>query len=191
MNPRARYDHIAHLVRQTAGVPGDFAELGVWYGHTFVPLALAARFSGRVAHAVDSFEGMPDPTDRDLEPDGKCLFPAGGLDAGGTGPVQAAVEPIAGWVRIWQGWIPDVFEGIHLEDGLAFVHVDLDHYAPTRAALPWAWEHLNPGGIIAVHDYVPGADNLATAAIAEFIEQGYAPAGFQEASGHVWFRRYG
>jgi len=35
----------------------------------------------------------------------------------------------------------------------AFVHVDLDHYEPTRVAMHWAWKRMLPSGVLCSHDY--------------------------------------
>jgi len=189
MPPRARFDHIAELVDATADVPGDLMEIGVWYGFTFLPLALRAGTRLRKAHAVDSFAGMAEPTPLDREPDGSCRFPAGVL-AADRAALESAIRPIAADCRIWQGFVPEVLDRISLPAGLAFAHLDLDQYAPTRAALAWTWPRLNPGGIVAVHDYIPGQRRLATAGVDDAARQlRIAPAGRNESSGHVWFRR--
>jgi len=191
MVPRAQYRHLEPLIREIGGVPGDYAELGVWEGHTFVPLALAAWAAGRVAHGVDSWAGMAAPTIRDYEPDGDCRFPAGSL---ATGPHVAealarSLAPIEDAVRLWIGWVPAVLARVQLAAGLAATHVDLDHYAPSLAALRWAWARTNPGGVLICHDYEPGADRLATAACDEFAAEIDDPGRHLPDSGHLWWAK--
>ena len=52
----------------------------------------------------------------------------------------------------------------------SFVHLDLDHYEPTRLAAHWAWAHLSPHGVLACHDYNGTAAN-ASGGIQHFLRE--------------------
>lgn len=191
---RAQYEQIEPLVALVADVPGDFIELGVWRGDTFVPLAEAGARADRRSHAIDSFWGMAPPTEHDYEPDGHCHYPEGCLSAGGVEGLLERCAHIQEWVAIWQGWIPEVFDRMPSDLHFAFAHVDLDQYVPTLASLHWLWPRMNPGGILCCHDWFPGHDFLAAGAIRAWMDwqRRYAlavePAG-ELPSHHVYFIR--
>ena len=148
-----------------ADVPGDVMEFGVFHCHTFMAIINIAEWYGRVTHAVDSFSGMAEPTERDGD-----HYPAGRFDVGGTGEIrEKLVNFKESNYRIWEGYIPEILEDIDV-DCVAFAHVDLDHYTPTLDTLDWLWPRISPGGVIVCHDYLEGSNGLATAAVDEFIE---------------------
>ena len=189
--PRATFEHIRKLAESVAHLPGDFAELGIWRGDTFAPLAELAGRTKRLCHAIDSFAGMSEPTVNDYAADGSCRFKKGSLDAGGPEALLAALGPDREHVRIWQGVVPDVLSRVLTPQGLAFSHLDLDQFAPTLHAIRWAWPLTVPGGIMVCHDWDPkGPTILATAAVRTFIaHNGPQPTGENLTSGHVWFRQ--
>lgn len=191
---RADWSHIQELVERCAEIPGDFAELGVWQGTTFLPLARRAATLGKRAHAVDSFQGCGRPTERDRDPNGMLEYGFGALSVGGSRLFRQLVEPLPN-VRIWEGYIPEVFTVMDAEvRALAFVHLDLDHYAPTAASLRWCWERMTPGGILCAHDYFPGMDWLASGAVIDWLQEigldGRGPdvVGILP-SAHFWIKR--
>ena len=189
---RAAYSQIENLVEQAAGLSGDFAEVGVWRGDTCEPLCRRAHELGKRCIAVDSFVGLGEPTERDYEPDGTCRYKAGGLHAGGDAGVERLVRRCGGSASslvVVRGWIPEVFAELPASARFAFVHVDVDHYAPTLAALLWFSDRMSPGGILCCHDWLPGRGILASAAFDEFVAGiGVRPHGPTE-SRHGWVIR--
>lgn len=183
---RAAFEHIKGLVASVRNVPGAFIEVGVWRGDTFLPMARSVMAQGRLCHAVDSFQGMAKPTERDVEPDGKCRYPVGSL-AADVETFSTLVADCPG-VVIHEGWVPDILNACDEPAGFAFAHLDLDHYAPTAAALPWLWRRMNPGGILCCHDWWPDRAFLASGAINDWIKAtGTEPNGWLLESHHVWF----
>ena len=187
---RASYSHIESLVEAAANVPGDFAEAGVWRGDTCEPLCQRAHELGKRCFAIDSFVGLGQPTERDYEPDGVCRYRAGGLNAGGdegVGRLRARCAGAIDSLVVVRGWIPEVLAELPDDIVFAFVHVDLDHYAPTLAALRWFWPRLAPGGVLCCHDWFPGRGILASAAFDEFTQDviGRCPFGPTQ-SNHGW-----
>lgn len=185
---RANYLHLHDSIEALFAddVPGDLAEFGVWHGTTFLPMAEQARRHGRVIHAVDSFRGMDEPTEKD-----GGEYPKGSLHVHGSNVFRHLVKPYGDTVQIHEGWIPEVLVEM---DGarFAFVHLDLDHYRPTLDVLRWLWPRMNPGGILVCHDWLPWRTPhiLATAAIAEwFVEAGVMPFNENTESRHIWIRR--
>ncbi len=160
---------IQRLAGWVAGTPGDFAEIGVYKGDAFRKVVAEASAQGKTAHAFDSFEGMdtPGPEDGDEYPKGK-------LDVGGAGRFlqimkEHGLDEEA--FRIWAGFIPACFEEVGDAIRFSFVILDVDHYQPTVDALAWVWPRLNRGGILALDDFIPTHDRLATKAIKEFLRK--------------------
>lgn len=186
---RAAYEQIEDLVESCADVAGDVAEFGVWRGDTFLPLARWAARNGRRAHAVDTFTGMLDPTERDMEPNGVCHYPRGALGVGGSEALRRALAPFGEAACVWEGAIPGVLRRLPTDARFAFAHVDLDHYVPTLATLRWVWPHMTPGGILCCHDWFPGHDYLAAGAIHDWMaELNDWQIGGTLPSNHIWFK---
>jgi len=184
---RSAYEHIEPLIEQALQVEGDLIELGVWRGDTFVGIAEACTRHLRTCHAVDSWQGMAPPTERDVGPDGRCEYPTGGL-AADLGAFRKRMVPYGDVVRVWPGWIPEVLYGLP-DVRYCFAHVDLDQYAPTIAALEWVWMRMRPGGIVAAHDYFPGRAHLASAAVDEWLRINHIEPGGVLRSRHLWARK--
>ena len=154
-------------------VPGDYIEFGVFAGESAVPIARAAQTAGKVYHGVDGFRGMGKPGPRDYDKDGGCWYPAGKFSGRTVSEIEKRLRG-HGVKRqsfcIWCGMVPDVLATIAI-DKIAFAYVDLDHYAPTKAALDWVLARLSPGGIMLCDDWTPSCEQCASGAINEFIEQ--------------------
>jgi len=130
-------------------------------------VAMAAR-RDCLAHAFDSFVGMPEPGEFD-----SAHYPKGTFDVGGKEGFRKLMDEHGAdpaYYRLWPGWIPACFIGA---DALqfAFVFVDVDVYEPTLAALAWAWPRLAPGGILLADDYFPGSKIMAGRALTEWLPQ--------------------
>ncbi len=164
--------HLAQYFVHTLDLPGERAECGVFTGFASLLMCrlLAARrpgFDGAGFHLVDSFEGLSKPDAADalasrLNEQGDSVL---GF-AYGQGEMAAPIEYARKAMRdfpaaqIHKGWIPEVLR--ELPDAeFAFVHVDVDLYAPTLACLEHFYPRLVRGGAILCDDYgsqsFPGA----------------------------------
>jgi O-methyltransferase len=128
--------------------PGDMAEAGVYLGGT--ALVMLAASSKRL-HLFDTFEGLPHEEGR---------FPAGGW-AASVAAVKRNLAQYEDRVEFHPGLFPaSAAELGHLS--LSFVHLDLDLYDSTLAALEWFWPRLEAGGILLSHDF-PLSDGVVRA----------------------------
>jgi O-methyltransferase len=143
------------------GVPGDFAELGVYKGESAKIIHLMDP--SRKFHLYDTFEGFKEEdlndetgeaaryttrnfADTSLEAVRRYL----GDDEGFVyhkGNFQETVEnghrsPVTGQRSALSG---------HRQ--LSLVNLDADLYKPTRAGLEYFYPLLSPGGVIIIHDY--------------------------------------
>jgi O-methyltransferase len=162
----ADLDWMAAKVRR---VPGDFAEIGVFQGAAFRRVATLAAAQNRLAHAFDSFRGMDEPSVHDGQ-----QYPKGKFDIGGperfVALMEAAEVPRDAY-RLWPGYVPACFAGCPGDLRFALAILDLDHYEPTVEGLRWLAPRIVPGGLLALDDWLPATDLLATRAIKEFLAQ--------------------
>jgi O-methyltransferase len=152
---------------------GDVIECGCWHGHSTLAIAtlLAAHgFDGRF-HVFDSFEGgLSDFTAADesffrLSEEEKSAQVR--QFASDFSRVESLMSPFP-FVELHRGWIPEVL-GEYQPRATRFVHIDVDMYEPTKAALEYFWGSLVAGGCIVVDDYNHSVFEGATRAVDEFL----------------------
>jgi hypothetical protein len=128
------------------GLRGDFAELGVYRGHTSSLLAIMARRLGSTAYLLDTFEGFD-------------MADLKGIDAGITmGFADTSIEAVRALVgernvQFISGHFPASAGQLPAGASFCLVHLDCDLYAPMAAALEYFYPRLVPGGFLVVHDY--------------------------------------
>lgn len=134
---------------------GPRLELGVFKGAT-----LGLMKHDGLLYGVDSFEGMPEPTERDII-DGWNPYPKGRL--------AASIRPMGDAILV-KGWVPEILSTLP-NIQWAFVHLDMDQYDSTYSALEWLSTRMLPKGIICCDDYFPTRDRLAGGAINEYAKK--------------------
>jgi hypothetical protein len=155
------------LASKVCLVAGDFAEIGVFRGAAFRKVATLAAQQGKRAHAFDSFIGMNEPT-----PEDGNYYPKGKFDIGGADQfVRLMTEAGLGrdCYEIWPGYVPDCFTAVPPDRHFSLAILDVDHYHPTVNALCWLAPRISPMGILALDDFLPHANILASKAIKEFL----------------------
>src|SRR4051794_7602227 len=152
----------------TSGIEGDIVECGVWRGGAMLGCALTLDNlgdHGRDLYLYDTYEGMPEPTERDVH-----------LWHGRTA-VQELEKRTNKSAPIWEpGLIEDVQsafdetdyprEKLHFIKGkveetipstaperIAVLRLDTDWYESTRHELEHLYPRLVPGGILIIDDY--------------------------------------
>ena len=162
---RRLWDSCKQLLDQN--VPGSFVECGVWKGGSSAIMALAIKNSGqeRHLHLFDSFEGLPEPTEKDGE---EAAAYSGGRNQGKLTTVnqcQAGLDGvrhlILGEIKVPQelahfhaGWFQNT---VPIDAGklgpIALLRLDGDWYDSTKICLEHLYPLLSPGGIIIMDDY--------------------------------------
>lgn len=172
---QCRFYSTLQMADYAASLPaGDVIECGCWHGHSTVAIAnlLAARdFSGRF-HVFDSFEGgLSDFKEKD-----ESYFKLSEQEkraqiAQFASSFEFVRDQTArfGFIELHRGWIPESFASF-APRAVKFVHIDVDMYEPTLAALEFFWQELVPGGCIVVDDYNHTVFEGATRAVDEFLE---------------------
>ncbi len=130
---------IYHAVAACEKIPGDIAEAGVFLGGT---ARLILSGSKKNVHLFDTFEGLPHDEGNFKSGEWKGSLP----------DVKRNLAEYADRLEFHPGLFPGSTAGLdHLR--FSFVHLDLDLYTSTLAALEWFWPRLEKGGIILSHDY--------------------------------------
>ena len=165
MNAERRW-MVKELLRLVEHVPGDTAECGAYEGagSRIVCEANAEnKYVSRHHHIFDSFVGMSSPERLD-----GAYWKQGDM-ARSELIVQRNLAPFNN-VSIHKGWIPERFPGVE-DKRFAFVHIDVDLYAPTRDSMKFFYERMSDGGIIVCDDYgfttCPGATRAVNECLAD------------------------
>ena len=182
-----------HLARELdrRRVVGSLVDCGCYNGGSTALLSAAAP--ERDVWAFDSFEGLPEPTDRDTtwglsEDEGRQYL---GLCLGSEESVWEAVSRYGNSARlkVRKGWFEDTLGPARDEIGsIALLHCDSDWYESVRVTLDNLYPLVSPGGVIVIDDYggCPGAgqatrDFKASAGDA-------APLVSVDQTGSYWFK---
>jgi O-methyltransferase len=130
------------------GIPGGFAELGVYKGES--ASVLHHMDPDRKFHLFDTFTGFP-PRDLAHETGEAATYTP---DRFADTRVTDVIRKISGNENIilHPGYFPETAEQVHNEI-FSLVNLDADLYQPTRAALYFFYPRLSPGGVIFIHDY--------------------------------------
>ena len=151
-----------------AGVPGDYVECGVWRGGSSV---LAARTlldlndRSRRLWLYDTYEGMNEPTDRDVDIDGLQVTQV--WDEHRATPESellclASIEDVRANMAA-TGYPPEKIEYVQgkveetiparIPERIALLRLDTDWYESTRHEIEHLYPLLEPGGVLILDDY--------------------------------------
>lgn len=154
----AKRYNLYHLAGGVNHLDGDTAECGVATGITSYLICRATPQLGRLHHAFDSFEGLPEPGQEDI-PTGDVNRLKKGDFAVGLAEVQYNLADYE-QVRYYPGWIPERFSEVQ-DQKFIFVHIDVDFYQATLDSIQFFYPRLTKGGILICDDYgfigTPGA----------------------------------
>jgi O-methyltransferase len=130
------------------GIPGDFAEVGVYKGES--ALLIHAMDPEREIHLFDTFDGFPS-SDLEGETGEAATYTTENFaDVNMDTFISRFVKKEK--IHIYKGYFPETAEAIR-NCRFALVSLDADLYKPTKAALEFFYPRLSPGGVIFVHDH--------------------------------------
>ena len=165
------------MYKMVTGMPGDIVECGVYKLASVIRFAtfrsLLETVYSRKLFAFDAFGEFP--TDG-LQDKDDLSFVKSFETAGGDGFSEDEAHKVLKHKQLGNNICcikGDVTQTIptwlqqNTQGRIALLHLDMDVYEPTKAALELLWERLVKGGIIVVDDY--NAVGGATRAIDEFI----------------------
>lgn len=141
---------LTSCARQCRGLPGAFAEFGVYRGASaFMILSRSELPQERLFYLFDTFQGIPSSHLTTTE---KEVGFFGRLSDTSADEVALLLDTWRDQVNLVAG---DLYETLpRIETGpLAFVHLDLNAAGPTRIAMEYAYERLVQGGLLVFDDY--------------------------------------
>lgn len=136
--------NIYSLVKKTAQVPGDLAEVGVYRGGSAKIICEAK--GDRPFHLFDTFSGLPTP-DSSVD----ILHKEGQMK---DTSLEQVMSNLVGYPNLffYEGLFPETADPVH-DHAFSFVHLDTDLYQSTKDCLEFFYERLSVDGIILAHDY--------------------------------------
>jgi len=155
---------VRYLVR--SGIEGDFMECGVWKGgsvHLMARVLLDEDVSDRDIYLFDTFAGMTEPTEKDVDASGRSA-----KERMESSSKKAWIWAISPREEVEQGLqtLDYPQERFHLVEGpveetipehaperIALLRLDTDWYESTRHELEHLWDRLVPGGVMVIDDY--------------------------------------
>lgn len=131
-------------------IPGDFVECGTYKGGS---AAILSKYLGETRHLwlYDSFEGMPNTSDKDGEAAkdwiGQCVGAIADvksvMNAVGTSETSYTIKP---------GWFETTF-GQDRPQQIALLHCDADWYDSVTLVLETFYPQIAPGGCVILDDF--------------------------------------
>ncbi len=167
----ALVDAVRHCVRR--GVPGAFAECGVWRGGSVLAMLLTLQDEGvddRDVHLYDTFEGMTAPTEHDVSPVAPPaletwreaqargerpwgdVFGPESFDLDAVRATLAATGYPAQRLHFHRGPVEETLPE-RAPEAIALLRLDTDWYESTRHELVHLYPRLADGGVLIVDDY--------------------------------------
>ena len=132
-------------------IPGAFAEIGVYKGHT---ARILVRLAGpRWVYLFDTFSGF-EASDLALERGVDAVYAPPGIfkDTSVEG-VRRTLGGATENVTFCVGQFPASAAGLPETERFALVHFDADLYEPARSACEFFYPRLSPGGMMIFHNY--------------------------------------
>ncbi len=185
---------------EKSGLQGAFVEMGVARGGCGALMAEVARRygGGRPVWLFDSFEGLPEPSEKDFSGTdrrtGEHIRP---LDRGsclGTyDEVRRLLFEERGFdpseVIMVKGWFEETLPVSAQRIGpIALLRIDVDWYESTKCCLEHLFDRVVPGGFIVIDDY--GTCYGCRRAVDEFFEARRIEAALTfDKRGGCWFQK--
>ena len=162
-------------------IPGDIVECGVWKGGSMMAVAdtlLSLNQETKHLYLFDTFEGMTDPSEKDLDFRGvKATKLMEEIREKGSGWCSAQIDEVkaamhsVGYdenkIHLVQGRVEDTIPE-HSPSTIALLRLDTDWYDSTRHELIHLFPRISPGGVIIIDDY--GYWQGARKAVDEYIK---------------------
>jgi len=176
---------LCHAVRHLVAhdVPGAFVECGVWRGGSMMAVArtlLELDAGTRDLYLFDTYEGMPAPTEHDIDIHGvnvlerwnsqkrNRLIPREARSS--LHEVRQAMQRVGyepSLVHFVKGMVEDTIPA-EAPDQIALLRLDTDYYESTRHEMFELYPRIAPGGVLILDDY--GHFRGTEKAVHEFFE---------------------
>jgi hypothetical protein len=167
------------------GVPGHFAELGVWRGNTAAILAHYAGLSERKLFLFDTFKGFDDKDLVGIDASKPKVFSDTSLKM-----VHDVLNENVSICEFVIGHFPSSIDARVNSQTFSIVSLDCDLYEPMKAGLEFFYPKMSAGGIFLIHDYSSGQWPGSKTALDEFCKKtGNSIILMPDKSGSAFFRK--
>jgi hypothetical protein len=145
-------------------IAGDIVECGVWKGGSMAAIArtlLQVQDVKRDLYLFDTFEGMPEPTAKDVDYSGKLATEVLREDAGSRcadAPMEQVKEVLYGTgypkerVHFIRGRVEETIPA-SAPDAISLLRLDTDWYTSTKHELVHLFPRVAQAGVIIIDDY--------------------------------------
>ncbi|WP_305908381.1 TylF/MycF/NovP-related O-methyltransferase [Methylomarinum sp. Ch1-1] len=167
-----RYLYFKDMLCMVQNVNGDIVECGVSIGHGALLFTLLSDYidKPRTYYGFDSFEGFPDP----IEKDESTPITSKGFWANPPETVLKVLRDgrldeklINERIHLLKGWFDETLP--KYQGPIALLHLDCDLYESYTLALENLYDKVQPGGVIMFDEYRDNRWPGATKAIDEFL----------------------
>ena len=152
--------NLYHIARSQRNIPGDIAECGVYTGGTSHLMLCATEGTDKQLFGFDSFEGLSAPEEVDRPARARTFAWHTHELSVSKERAERNLQQHGHRVHLFESWIPEKLDQV-ADRNFCLVHLDVDLYQPTEAALSFFYPRTNPGGMIVCDDYgseaCPGA----------------------------------
>lgn len=159
--------NLYNIAKSIRNIPGDLVECGVFHGGSSHLMLAATEQTSKHLHGFDSFDGLSEPSDIDLESKDYTFKWRKHDMRFDIQQTHANLSLHSGRYTLYKGWIPERFSEV-VDLKFSLVHIDVDLYEPTMAALEFFYPRLSKGGVIVCDDYGSEACPGAKRAMDEF-----------------------
>ena len=185
-------DAVKYILK--ADIVGDFVECGVYKGGSIMAIALALlreNCSDRDLYLYDTFSGMTEPTDADVDLHGRRPTEWAKWPMAPIAEVKAAVYSTGyppGRIHFVEGRVEDTLPA-RAPNNICLLRLDTDWFESTRHELLHLFPRLLPGGVLIVDDY--GLYRGSRKAVDEYFSEIGVPVLLHrmDFSGRVWIKR--
>jgi O-methyltransferase len=175
MVPSNKLINLYNLVQKvdSLGLRGDIVECGVWNGGSAAVMGVACIDNknphGRTMWLFDSFEGLPQPGERDGSKEKKGYFE--GYCRGDVQNVHRIFVKLGiplDRARVIRGWFESTLKTAPVKR-IAILHIDADWYDSVKLVLETFYDTVVPGGFVILDDY--GTWQGCNRAFADFVAE--------------------
>lgn len=166
---RPEFYTLERILREMPALPGSILECGVYRGATLLGMTHILNRRGIRTRMLgfDSFEGFPEPVQKDAQADG-TMHPdvrAGALSDSAYEHLRSQITGL-GWddrISLTKGFFENTLASIG-DQRFSLVHLDCDLYESYMTCLEFCYPRMLPGSVIVLDDYklpanvYPGAD---------------------------------
>ena len=158
----ALYTSVNYVLHQ--GIPGDIVECGVWRGGSSLLAALimkARNIRDRKLYLYDTFQGMPTPTEFDVDKLGNTGFEMMEKYGDDIGWCYALLDDVKAAfsvhnfefeIHFIEGDVIETLPKIKPET-ISVLRLDTDWYESTAVEFEQLYPRLSTGGVLIVDDY--------------------------------------